>query len=121
MATGLPVGQKIDQDPTVCKGAPLGAQPAIAAASIVMSTPRPVSPRSRRRLLEPQFGDRIRLGVLTEEITPEVVDEVLGLTGRAERRRRLLPAHAVVYFVLCACSAAPTAQGRRDTGWSCGP
>ncbi|MFD1277570.1 transposase domain-containing protein [Streptomyces kaempferi] len=50
-----------------------------------------------------------------------MVDEVLGLTGRAERRRRLLPAHAVVYFVLCACSAAPTAQGRRDTGWSCGP
>ncbi|WP_371572850.1 transposase domain-containing protein [Streptomyces sp. NBC_01314] len=68
-----------------------------------MSTPRPVSPRSSRRRLEPQFGDRIRLGVLTEEITPEVVDEVLELTGRAERRRRLLPARAVVYFVLALC------------------
>jgi hypothetical protein len=53
--------------------------------------------------LEPQFGDRIRLGVLTEEITPEVVDEVWELTGRAERRRRLLPARAVVSFVLALC------------------
>ncbi|QCD53526.1 transposase domain-containing protein [Streptomyces hawaiiensis] len=103
MATGLPVGQKIDQDPTVCKGAPLGAQSAIAAASIVISTTRPVSPRSPRRRLEPQFGDRIRLCVLTEEITPEVVDEVLELTGSAERRRRLLPARAVVYCVLALC------------------
>ncbi len=103
MATGLPVGQKIDQDPTVCKGAPLGTQSAIAAAPIVMSMPRPVSPRRPRRRLEPQCGDRIRLGVLTEEITPEVVDEVLELTGRAERRRRLLPARAVVYFVLALC------------------
>ncbi|MFB7599774.1 IS4 family transposase [Streptomyces sp. NPDC056160] len=59
--------------------------------------------RSPRRRSEPQFGDRIRLGVLTEEITPEVVDEVLELTGRAERRRRLLPARAVVYFVLALC------------------
>ncbi|MDJ0465501.1 transposase domain-containing protein [Streptomyces sp. H27-C3] len=53
--------------------------------------------------MEPQFGDRIRLGVLTEEITPEVVDEVLELTGRTERRRRLLPARTVVYFVLALC------------------
>ncbi|MFH8387768.1 IS4 family transposase [Kitasatospora sp. NPDC018058] len=50
-----------------------------------------------------RFGDEIRLGVLTEEITPEVVDELLELTGRAERRRRLLPARAVVYFVLALC------------------
>ncbi|MFD9437093.1 hypothetical protein [Streptomyces sp. NPDC060002] len=32
---------------------------------------RPVSPRSPRRRLEPQFGDRIRPGVLTEEIPPK--------------------------------------------------
>ncbi|MEU9290659.1 transposase domain-containing protein [Streptomyces sp. NPDC048275] len=62
-----------------------------------------MSPASPRRPLEPQFGDRIRLGVLTEEITPEVVDEVLELTGRAGRRRRLLPARAVVCFVLALC------------------
>jgi hypothetical protein len=81
----------------------LGAQSAIAVASTVTTAARPVSPRSPRRRLEPQFGDRIRLGVLTEEITPEVVDEVLELTGRVERRRRLLPARAVVYFVLGLC------------------
>lgn len=55
----------------------------------------------------PDHGDRaagdpaaVRLGVLTREITPELVDEVLSQTGRVERRRRLLPAAAVVYFVL---------------------
>ncbi|MFC9630846.1 hypothetical protein ACFTY8_16480 [Streptomyces mirabilis] len=42
-----------------------------------------MSPRSPRRGREPQFGDRIRLGVLTDEITPEAVDEVLELTGTA--------------------------------------
>ncbi|WP_333736252.1 transposase domain-containing protein [Streptomyces sp. IBSBF 2806] len=62
-----------------------------------------MSPRSPRRGREPQFGDQIRLGVLTEEITPEVVDEILELTGKVERRRRLLPARAVVYFVLALC------------------
>lgn len=49
------------------------------------------------------FGERIRLGVLTEEISPELVDEVVELTGCCERRRRLLPARAVVYFVLALC------------------
>lgn len=53
--------------------------------------------------MEPQFGDRIRLGALTEEITPEVVEEVLELTGRAERHRRLRSTRAVVYFVLALC------------------
>ncbi|MFE3830465.1 IS4 family transposase [Streptomyces sp. NPDC059092] len=60
--------------------------------------------------MEPQFGDRIRLGVLTEEITPEVVYEVLELTGRAERCRRLLPARAVVYFVLALCLFSSSAS-----------
>ncbi len=50
-----------------------------------------------------RFGERIRLGVLTEEISPELVDEVVELTGCRERRRRLLPARAVVYFVLALC------------------
>jgi hypothetical protein len=81
----------------------LGAQSVIAAASTVTTAVRPVSPRRPRRGPEPQFGDRIRLGVLTEEISPEVVDEVLELTGRVECRRRLLPARAVVYFVLALC------------------
>ncbi|MEV5400973.1 IS4 family transposase [Streptomyces cellulosae] len=81
----------------------MGTQFAIAAVPTVTTAVGPMPPRSTRKPLEPQFGDRIRLGVLTEEITPEVVDEVLELTGRTERRRRLLPARAVVYFVLALC------------------
>jgi hypothetical protein len=38
--------------------------------------------------------------VLTREISPELVDEIVAQTGRREHRRRLLPAAAVVYFVL---------------------
>jgi Insertion element 4 transposase N-terminal/Transposase DDE domain len=53
------------------------------------------------------------LGVLSCEISPGLVDEVIELAGCRERRRRLLPARAVVYFVLGLClfsgadSAAP--------------
>jgi hypothetical protein len=44
--------------------------------------------------------DRIALGVLTRLVTREQLDEVLAETGRREERKRLLPARAVVYFVL---------------------
>jgi hypothetical protein len=53
------------------------------------------------------------LGVLSAEISPGLVDEVIELAGCREKRRRLLPARAVVYFVLGLClfsgadSAAP--------------
>jgi hypothetical protein len=60
-----------------------------------------------------RFGERIRLGVLTRWITSEIVDEVLEQTGRVELRRRLLPARAVMYFVLGLClfsSAESTGQ-----------
>ncbi|HEX6527539.1 MAG TPA: transposase domain-containing protein [Streptosporangiaceae bacterium] len=43
------------------------------------------------------------IGVLTGEITPELVDQVIDLSGCREKRRRLLPARAVVYFVLGLC------------------
>jgi hypothetical protein len=43
------------------------------------------------------------LGILTAEITPELVEEVIGLAGCREKRCRLLPAVAVVYFVLGLC------------------
>lgn len=43
------------------------------------------------------------LGVLTSVITPELVDEVVDLAGCRERRRRLLPARVMVYFVLGMC------------------
>jgi hypothetical protein len=55
----------------------------------------------------------VGLGILTEEIPPEFVDEVVELSGCREKRHRLLPARAVVYFVLGLClfsgadSAAP--------------
>ncbi|MDJ0347658.1 IS4 family transposase [Streptomyces sp. H10-C2] len=53
--------------------------------------------------MEERFGEQVRLGVLTRWITPQLVDEVLERTGRIELRRRLLPARAVVYFVLALC------------------
>lgn len=43
------------------------------------------------------------LGVLTGEIDPGVVDAVVEMAGCREQRRRLLPARAVVYFVLGLC------------------
>ncbi len=55
----------------------------------------------------------VGLGVLNCEISPDLVDEVIELAGCREQRRRLLPARAVVYFVLGLClfsgadSAAP--------------
>ena len=44
--------------------------------------------------------DRISIGVLTRVFPPELVDEVIGVTGTREQRQRLLPARLVVYFVL---------------------
>jgi Insertion element 4 transposase N-terminal/Transposase DDE domain len=48
----------------------------------------------------PPITDRIALGALTSTFPPELVDRVVTETGRAEQRRRLLPARVVVYFVL---------------------
>src|SRR5882672_5746264 len=45
----------------------------------------------------------VGLGVLTGEISPGMVDQVIGLAGCREKRRRLLPARTVVYFVLGLC------------------
>jgi hypothetical protein len=45
----------------------------------------------------------VDLGVLTGEIAPALVDEVIELSGCREKRQRLLPAVAVVYFVLGLC------------------
>jgi hypothetical protein len=45
----------------------------------------------------------VGLGVLTGEISPGLVDEVIGLAGCREKRIRLLPARTVVYFVLGLC------------------
>lgn len=48
----------------------------------------------------PPITDRIALGALTHTFPPDLVDRVIERTGRAEQRRRLLPARVVVYFVL---------------------
>jgi transposase IS4-like protein/DDE family transposase len=47
-----------------------------------------------------RLTDRIGLGVLTRLVHRDLVDDVLADTGKIERRRRLLPARVVVYFVL---------------------
>jgi Insertion element 4 transposase N-terminal/Transposase DDE domain len=54
-----------------------------------------VKPESDQRL-----SDHISLGVLTRVFPPDVIDEVLAECGRVEVRHRLLPARAVVYYVL---------------------
>jgi hypothetical protein len=48
----------------------------------------------------PPITDRIALDALTHTFPPELVDRVVQQSGRAEQRRRLLPARVVVYFVL---------------------
>ena len=47
-----------------------------------------------------RLSDRVSVGVLTQVFPAEVVDAVVALTGRVERRRRALPARLVVYYVL---------------------
>jgi Insertion element 4 transposase N-terminal/Transposase DDE domain len=44
--------------------------------------------------------DRVSVGALTRAFPPELVDEIVAVTDTRERRRRLLPARLVVYFVL---------------------
>ncbi|MFF0140565.1 IS4 family transposase [Streptomyces sp. NPDC005227] len=45
----------------------------------------------------------MRIGILTKVFTAELVDAAIAKHGRAEQRRRLLPARLVVYFVLALC------------------
>src|SRR3954471_14053239 len=65
------------------------------------SDPRRVS--SRPSASGPERGWPLRLGVLTAQIGPGLVDEVVAAAGATQRRVRLLPARAVVYFVLALC------------------
>ena len=70
----------------------------------------PMLPLSTAEGLGPPARDRgsdrscpVGLGVLTGEISPGLVDEVIERAGCREKRRRLLPARTVVYFVLGLC------------------
>jgi hypothetical protein len=47
-----------------------------------------------------QFVDQLAFSALTSTYPSRLVDEVLTLTGRHERRERLLPAWLVVYYVM---------------------
>jgi hypothetical protein len=60
-----------------------------------MTPAAPIEPPS-----PPPITDRIALGALTSTFPPDLVDRMVQRTGRAEQRRRLLPARVVVYFVL---------------------
>jgi hypothetical protein len=54
--------------------------------------------------LEPAGREHpVGLGVLTGEIGPDLVEQVIELAGCREKRRRLLPARTTMYFVLGLC------------------
>jgi hypothetical protein len=54
-----------------------------------------VKPETDQRL-----SGHISIGVLTRVFSPELVDRIVTELGRTEKRRRLLPARVVVYYVL---------------------
>jgi hypothetical protein len=62
-----------------------------------------IAPSARPALEFAAAEQQIGLGVLTAEISLDLVDEVIELTGCREKRRRLLPARTVVFFVLGLC------------------
>ena len=47
-----------------------------------------------------RLSAHVALGVLTRRFPPSLVDAVVRDAGRAQQRRRLLPARLVVYYVL---------------------
>lgn len=51
--------------------------------------------------------DLVGVGVLTRVYPPWLVDEVVSRCGRTEKRRRLLPARLVVYFLLAMALFSP--------------
>jgi Insertion element 4 transposase N-terminal len=65
----------------------------------------------------PPITDRIALGALTHTFPPELVDQVIQQTGRAEQRRRLLPARVVVDFVLALALYRHAAYEECCAGW----
>lgn len=55
------------------------------------------------RTVSTELTDRVAFGVLTRLLGRDLIDEVLDQTRRREKRRRLLPARVVVYYVLALC------------------
>jgi hypothetical protein len=56
--------------------------------------------RARAHPPVPPVWQRLGLGVLSEHVPPEVIDEVLAVTGRVQQRIRRLPARMTVLFIL---------------------
>jgi hypothetical protein len=59
--------------------------------------------RVAEALQEPRGGrltDHIALGVLSAAFPRDLIDEVIEVTGRREKRSRLLPAHVMVRYVI---------------------
>jgi Insertion element 4 transposase N-terminal/Transposase DDE domain len=50
--------------------------------------------------LSGRLTDHVSLGVLSAAFSRDLIDEVIGVTGRREKRSRLLPAHVVVRYVI---------------------
>jgi Insertion element 4 transposase N-terminal len=46
-----------------------------------------------------RLTDAISLGVLAEVVGRDVIEDVVDVTGRRQRRSRRLPAHVMVRFV----------------------
>jgi hypothetical protein len=57
----------------------------------VTGAPEPLSGR---------LTDHISLGVLSAAFSRDLIEEVLGVTGKREKRSRLLPAHVMVRYVI---------------------
>ena len=74
---------------------------------LAQSVMLPCAPSTADALAIPALPGRpdlvMGLGVLTCGVTPGLVDEVIEEAGCREKRRRLLPARTVVYFVLGMC------------------
>ncbi|WUL67689.1 IS4 family transposase [Amycolatopsis sp. NBC_00345] len=50
-----------------------------------------------------RLTDRISLGVLSDVVPRDFIEDVLNRTGRREQRSRLLPAHVMVRFCMAMC------------------
>lgn len=57
-------------------------------------------PGQLKASMENNLSDRIAVRLLVHTFPPDLVDHVVAQYGRAEQRRRMLPARTVVYFVL---------------------
>jgi Insertion element 4 transposase N-terminal len=55
------------------------------------------------------LSDDVRLGVLTEWVTADLVDEVLAECGKRDKKPGALPARFMVYYVLALALFQPAA------------